>query len=229
MSTAPTTTVSLLPAALPFDWTLADVRRHVGGVPLRRIRLFPSPGTATEEDAFELHRTQGRLCELVDGILVEKAMGMFESVLTLFLAQQLNNFLDKSDLGILAGPDGPFRLFAGRMRMPDLSFVRWARLPGRRLPSATVLDMGPDLAIEVISKGNTKAEMLKKLEEYFRAGAKLVWYVYPEERRVVVYTSTIHATELSEHDMLDGGDVLPGFRLKLKKLFDRVRKEQEDR
>jgi Uma2 family endonuclease len=211
--------------AIPADWTLADVRRHVGGVPLDRIRVHPAPGTATEEDAFEIHRREGRLYEVVDGILVEKAVGMFESVLTLFLAQQLNNFLDKSDLGVLSGPDGPFRLLAGRMRMPDLSFVRWSRLPGRKLPKAAVLEMGPDLAIEVISKGNTKTEMRKKLGEYFRAGAQLVWYIYPAERRVVVYTSSENATTLREDDTLEGGNVLPGFRLRLRKLFDRARME----
>jgi Uma2 family endonuclease len=212
----------MMTVAIPADWTLADVRRHVGGVPLERIRLNPAPGTATEEDAFEIHRREGRLYEVVDGILVEKAVGMFESVLTLFFAQQLNNFLDKSDLGLLSGPDGPFRLFAGRMRMPDLSFVSWSRLPGRKLPKAAVLEMGPDLAIEVISKGNTKTEMRKKLGEYFRAGAKLVWYIYPAQRELVVYTSPEDPTTLGEDDTLEGGDVLPGFRLKLKKLFDKA-------
>src|SRR4051812_31126354 len=62
------------PAAFPANWSLADLQAHLGGVPAGRIRLFPAPGTATEEDALWLEDHEDRLCELVDGVLVEKAM-----------------------------------------------------------------------------------------------------------------------------------------------------------
>lgn len=216
---------ALPPSAFPGDWTLADLRRHLGGVPLDRIRLYPPPGMATEEDAFRIHRREDRLYELIDGILVEKAVGVYESVLTSYLGYILHKYLDEHDLGWLAGPDGPFRLFAGRMRMPDISFVSWDRFPDRKLPKTAVLDMGPDLAVEVISKSNTKAEMRQKLDEYFRAGAKLVWYVYPERRCVVAYTSLKESLEVDEEGTLEGGNLLPGFQLKLSELFDHVERE----
>jgi Uma2 family endonuclease len=212
---------------LPRDWSLADLRRHLGGVPLDRIRLFPTPGTATENDALRLHDREDRLYELVDGILVEKTVGVYESILTCFLIHELSKYLEyleRRDVGFLLAPDGPFRLFAGRMRMPDISLVLWERFPDRVIPEGAVFPFGPDLAIEVISKGNTKAEMRQKLREYFRAGAKLVWYIYPQQRRVLVYTSLKEARELNEDDVLEGDSVLPAFRLKLRALFDRIRR-----
>ena len=77
----------------------------------------------------------------------------------------------------------------------------------------------PDLVVEVLSKGNTPKEMARKLEEYFRAGVRLVWYVNPKKRTVRVYTAPDRSVLLREDDTLDGGDVLPGFVLSIRKWF----------
>jgi Uma2 family endonuclease len=81
----------------------------------------------------------------------------------------------------------------------------------------------PDLVVEVLSKGNTKGEMSRKLEEYFGAGVRLAWVVDPRKRTVRVHTTATRSRLLREPDELDGGEVLPGFRLPLTELFHQER------
>ena len=80
----------------------------------------------------------------------------------------------------------------------------------------------PDLAVEIISLTNTADEVAGKLEEYYQAGVRLVWVVYPVQMKIYVYTSTSQIRVLSPGDELDGGDVLPGFRLPLRELFEKA-------
>jgi Uma2 family endonuclease len=103
-----------------------------------------------------------------------------------------------------------------------LAFFAWDKFPNRVLPRDPILDHVPDLAIEVLSKSNTPREMRRKRREYFDAGARLVWEVNPVKRTVRVYTAFNQSTTLREGDMLDGGDVLPGFTLSLATLFRRA-------
>ena len=105
------------------------------------------------------------------------------------------------------------------MRIPDVSFVSWDRLPGRTFPREEIWKLAPDLAVEVISRSNTRQEMARKLADYFSAGVRLVWYVYPAASEVEVYESPDKHVTLSIQDTLDGGEVLPGFRLPLSTLF----------
>src|SRR5262249_35679625 len=93
----------------PYE-TVADLRKHVGNLPPQRLRLQPPPGTATEEDMLACRNRIGRLCELVDGILVEKPVGYYESRLAIVLAGFLEAFLSEHDLGIVLGGDGPVRV-----------------------------------------------------------------------------------------------------------------------
>ena len=79
---------------------------------------------------------------------------------------------------------------------------------------------------EVLSPKNTKAEMKRKREDCFRAGSKLFWEVDPRKRIVRVYTSPEDPTTLSEKDVLDGGAVLPGLRLKLRDLFGELDRQK---
>jgi Uma2 family endonuclease len=205
--------------ATPIE-TLADLVDQLGGIPLGRVRYHPLPGTATEADALAaLEAPRKRLCELVDGVLVEKPMGYTESVLAIFLAGALNAFVRPQNLGLVSGPDGAVRLFAGRIRIPDVAFVSWDRLPGRRRPAQPLPDLVPDLAAEILSAANTAAEMARKLQEYFTAGVRLVCVIDPAARTVRVYTAPDAVTELAETDTLTGEPVLPGFRLEVRELF----------
>jgi Uma2 family endonuclease len=215
---------SLPKSAIPTDWSLADLQQHLGGVPLERIRLYPPPGLATEEDALWLDDHQDRLFELVDGILVEKTVSSYESQLALILGYFLHQYLESHPLGIATGPDGQLWILPSRMRIPDVSFIRWDRFPGGKLPDDSVYKMAPDLAVEILSEGNPRKEMELKLDEYFQAGVRLVWYINPRTKTAELYTSRNQCTTISETGILEGGEVLPGFQLRLGELFERAQR-----
>jgi Uma2 family endonuclease len=212
----------LLQPTLPAHWTMADLQQHLGGVPADRIRLFPFPGTATEEDALGIGIHEDRLCELVDGILVEKVMACYESALAGILITFINIYLQTHNRGIALGADGTLWILPRKMRIPDVSFISWDRFPGRKLPNDKVYRVAPDLAVEVLSDSNTEGEMTLKLDEYFRAGVRLVWYIDPHSRTARVYTARDEMHSIDEQGVLDGQDVLPGFHLQLGELFERV-------
>src|SRR5207237_8913163 len=101
--------------------TVADLRKHLGDIPAERIRLRPPPGTATEDDVIHSKARFNRLCELVDGVLVEKPVGYYEARLALLLGHFLDLFLAKHDLGIAIGADGMVRFERRQIRLPDVS------------------------------------------------------------------------------------------------------------
>lgn len=198
----------------------ADLIEKLDGIPAGRIRLVPTPGTATEDDLLHLLDHENIICELVDGTLVEKPMGYEESRLAGFVLTFLNVFLLRNNLGLAAGPDGTLKLTSGLIRVPDVSFISWGRLPGRKRPTAPVPTLALDLAVEVLSKSNTKKEMQRKVREYFESGVRLVWLIDSRKRTARVFTSPTDFLPLTADDSLDGGDVLPGFRLALHELFE---------
>jgi hypothetical protein len=128
------TVMSQATIAPPDIKTLADLRKRLGGIPLERIWFHPAPGTATEKDVIEAEARENRLCELVDGTLVEKAVGFEESRLAGKLLHLVSSYLDQNDLGICVGADGMMRIAPGLVRIPDVSFISWDRLPGRESP-----------------------------------------------------------------------------------------------
>ena len=170
--------------------SLADLMEQIGNVPLNRIPLRPPPGTATEQDvlAAERHPLK-RLYELVDGVLVEKAMGTKESALAAMIVYYVIAFLKEHDLGIVLGADGMLKVQPGLVRIPDVSFISWDRLPQRKLPEEPITAIVPNLAVEVINKGNTTGEIQRKLRDYFFAGVEVVWIIYPETQTVEIYTA----------------------------------------
>src|SRR5262245_25307978 len=89
------------PVASPPINTLADLVDRLGGVPLNRIRFRPAPGTATVQDVIAIQEREGRTCELVEGVLVEKAVGFIESSLAFFLGGLLIRFVHPRNLGVI--------------------------------------------------------------------------------------------------------------------------------
>jgi Uma2 family endonuclease len=199
--------------------TIGDLLKRLGNIPAGRVRLHPTPGTATEKDVIEVLDREDRLCELVEGTLVEKPMGYEESAIACLIITALNTFVRPRKLGIVTGADGTIKLFAGLVRIPDVAFTSWNRLPGRKRPKVAIPLLAPDLVVEVLSKSNTPAEMRRKLGEYFDAGVRLVWLVNPRKRTASVHTSAGQSVVIKEGQSLDGGDVLPGFTLSLEELF----------
>jgi Uma2 family endonuclease len=204
--------------------TVADLIADLGDIPPDRILVDPPPGQATEEDLLRLVETKDALCELVDGVLVEKPMGWKEGALALWLGYHLQDYLNENDLGQIAGADAPHRLAARLVRLPDIAFVLWEHLPEDEEDIPSIPDLAPDLAVEVISPSNTAKEMARKRREYFKAGTSLVWQIYPKTRTVEVYTSPTRSRTLGIDDTLDGGTLLPGFKLPLRTLFARPTK-----
>jgi Uma2 family endonuclease len=215
------TLTSILPAALSFS-NLAELHDRLGGVPLDRIRVVPPPGTATEKDLLRLIDSEDRICELIDGVLVEKSMGFYESRLTVVLIGLLHEFLNQHDLGIVLGPDGTLRILANQIRVPDVAFLSWRHFPGRMLPAEPVPAIAPDLAIEVLSKSNTQREMERKLDDYFAAGVKLIWFIDPQSKSATVYQGRQSFQTITLTESLSGEDILPGFELNLQALFDKA-------
>jgi Uma2 family endonuclease len=123
---------------------------------------------------------------------------------------------------MVLGEAGTLRFLKGLVRIPDVSFTLWDRLPGGRVPAEPIPELTPDLAVEVLSPGNTRAELARKLKEYFLSGVRVVWFVDPVARTVQVYSSPDEAVVFAQGDTLTGGDVLPGFRLPVSRLFEKL-------
>ena len=204
--------------------TLAELlvlAERLGGIPPERILVRPTPGEATEDDLLD-QLARKRICELVDGTLVEKGMGFEESSLTGWLFHLLYDGIGDRDPGKLSGESGMMRLGSGLVRAPDISFTSWSRFPEGERSAAPIADLVPDLAIEVLSASNTPGEIRRKLGEYFHAGTELVWIVDPVRRVVVVHTAPEASTTLTEADTLDGADVLPGVRIPVSRVFQKT-------
>jgi Uma2 family endonuclease len=169
-----------------------------------------------------------RLYEVVNGQRVElEPMGAFESVLASVLLVYLESFARSSKLGVAVGEtlfvlDGARKL----KRRPDVAFVSYSRWPETTVERAEAWNVVPDLAIEIISPTNLAEAVDEKIVEYFQAGVQLAWVLYPTTGRVHVYESANKARVVEQSGELDGGQVLPGFRLPIQSLFDAMSKPQ---
>lgn len=156
--------------------------------------------------------------EMVDGRPEEKEMeGAKHGGVGMRLGRRLGTHVEAMELGEVYGPDTSFEIGRNE-RMPDVSFVSAARMPPEGEPDGP-WPIPPDLAVEVISPNDAYEKVLTKLKEYFAAGVRQVWLVSVEQRIVSVYRSLTDVVILEEHDELDGGDVVPGFRCRVGEIF----------
>jgi Uma2 family endonuclease len=198
--------------------TIRDLVEQLGDIPLDRIRMNPPPGQATEDDVIAFARREKCYCVPVDGVLVEKTVGLQESLSAIALAGFLKAFVIPRNLGVISGADGMIRLSPGLVRGPDLAFASWDRFPDRRIPKEPIPTLAPDLVAEVLSVSDTAKEMKRKRGEDFSQGVPFVRDIDPRERKVTVYHPDATKSVLNENDRLDGGDVPPGFSLELREL-----------
>ena len=195
--------------------------RSLGNVPLNRIILDPPPGTATVQDVIRLvDGDEKRGVELVNGTLVEKPVRLRESVIASRVIRRLGNVVEPNRLGLVSGEQGMIRMLMGNVRMPDVAYFRREDLPGGQLPPKPAPQLAPALAVEVLSAGNTDEEMRIKVREYFQSGVRIVWMLDPETQTLRVYDAPERFRQLTRDDVLDGGDVLPGFACRVGELFD---------
>lgn len=206
-------------ASAPVFATPLDLVNRFGDIPLWRIHFDPPPGQATEEHCLAINESSSTLCELVDGTLIERAIGTYESLIAANLLTELNIYLKRNRLGIALGADAMLQLRVKLIRLPDVSFIAKEKLECGKFPHRGVAAaLAPTIAVEVISPANSKGEMQDKFEEYFRCGAREVWYVYPPTKTLVRYTSPTVCETLAEQDTLSS-PVLPGFQCPLGTLF----------
>jgi Uma2 family endonuclease len=166
--------------------------------------------------------------EIVDGQRIEVApMSSYAAKIATRLSSEINFYAWPEKRGE-AIVESLFRLpltqDSGRNRKPDVAFVSSQRWPPDRLQPIgdNAWDVVPDLAVEVVSPSDLFEDLMDKVIEYFQAGVRLVWVILPKHRRVHVYESADQLRQITMSGALDGGEVLPGFRLPLDRLFDPI-------
>jgi Uma2 family endonuclease len=166
-----------------------------------------------------LAENEERRLELEDGVIVDMGSSTRLNTVT---GSRINHFLNAwvlpRKLGFVTGADGGYKLAIGRVRRPDTAFMSAARAGAL---VGVDFDGAPDLAVEVVSPDE---DIFKKAREYLNAGARIVWAVYAEEQTVYVMRldaqGTLTSVPFGINDTLDGGDVLPGFTLPVRDIFD---------
>ena len=173
----------------------------------------------TAEDLWKIV-ADGSRYELSKGELVPMTpVGIPHSAIVMRLGKFLSIHVDENRLG-LVGTEGGFKLHKNpdTVRAPDIAFISRTRLEPEGIPEAFA-DFPPDLAVEVLSPGDTASEVARKVDEYLAAGVSLIWVVDPSLRQVTVYRSLQDIKIFSAEENLDGGEVLPGFRVKVAAIF----------
>ncbi len=160
--------------------------------------------------------------ELVEGIvIVMSPTGGQHGVVALEIGTWIRGYVKSNRLGYCTGAGTAYVLFKnpdGRDtgRAPDVGFVRADRLPEG--PPEGYIPFAPDLAVEVVSPGDSASDIHDKVTDFLRCGTRLVWVLYPRSRTATVHTPE-GARTVDAQGTLDGGDVLPGFSLALGELF----------
>lgn len=186
----------------------------------------------TADDLWELSQRPeyaGKRLRLIEGVLYEVSpTGWLHGDVTWILALHVGNYVLANKLGRMTGAETGFILNKDSdgkdtLMAPDIGFIQAERIPAEL--TEQYVPFAPDLAVEVLSPSNTDAEITVKVEAYLRYGTRLVWVVAPKEQRISVYRPTGEANEanirfLSIDNTLDGEDVLPGFSLPLRQLFE---------
>jgi Uma2 family endonuclease len=157
--------------------------------------------------------------ELVRGEVVEIMPGVYShGSVSSRAASKLGDFVDEHKLGDVVGAETGFRLSATTLHAPDAAFISSAKLAQITEPDK-FLPFPPDLAVEVVSPGDTATEIQDKVNLYLDAGTLIVWVMYPDLQQVLVHRSDRTAKTISHDGFLDGEDVLPGLKIALSDLF----------
>ena len=174
----------------------------------------------TAEELLALPRGQFRY-ELISGELKRMPpTGEEHGSVTMDIAGPLHRHVRKNNLGRVYAAETGYKIRSNpdTVRAPDVSFISHERLQGQP-PLKNFRPGAPDLAVEVMSPGDTKREVAEKVAEWLDAGAHLVWIVNPKLRTVNVYRPLTDNVILTIKDTLDGGTVVPGFRIAVSEIF----------
>ncbi len=188
--------------------------------PRRMSRVPPSDRLYTAEEYARLPEYLGGRDELVRGRVVREPFPRpIHAQVQARLCELLGAHVRRKRLGFVGGETG-FKLERDpdTVRGPDAAFLSRARF-GVTLPEHWP-ECGPDLAVEIRSPSERRRRLAEKIALYFAAGTRLVWVIDPKKRTAVVYHSPDDARVLRAGDELEGEDVVPGFRVSLRELFD---------
>lgn len=177
----------------------------------------------TDAEFMALNR-DGHRYEIVNGELIDMGNpGAKHGYVAVILSAALFNCVSTRKLGAIFDSSTAFKMKSGNKRSPDVSFIAKERLQGLDEFPDGFLEGAPDLAVEILSPGNTVAEIHDKLVEYFENGARLVWVIHPKEQYVLVYRSSQEPDRLLKSiDSLDGEEIVPGFTLAVAELFQKL-------
>jgi Uma2 family endonuclease len=156
-----------------------------------------------------------RLFEYIGGEIVEGVANNYSSEIAATILAEVKAFAKANNLGRVTGADGGY-IVSGEKYIPDVAFISYARQPK---PSHEAYNPNaPDLAVDVVSPGNKDEDMSVKIASYLAAGT-VVWRAKPLEKHIEVFAPNTPTKHLGINDTLDGGDVLPGFRLAVRDIF----------
>jgi Uma2 family endonuclease len=168
----------------------------------------------------------GKHYELVDGVLVERTMSLLAGRVESKVIRILEGHCEGPGLGWVIGPSSGYRCFPwkpGKVRRPDVSFIARDRLPAPEQWSDGYITIAPDLAVEITSPTDEVYDLEEKIEEYLRAGVRLIWVIHPEVQVVQVIRADGSSARLRSGSELSGEDVVPGFRCPVDSLFPAIR------
>lgn len=159
--------------------------------------------------------------ELVKGVLRKMPPAGFEhGIRTIKIGSRLNVYVENNRLGCVCGAETGFVISRNpdTVRAPDAAFIRQSVLDQRSTPKG-YWEGAPDLAVEVISPGDTYTEVSEKVADWLQAGCAMVWVINPRRETIEVHRSVEDFTTLSGDDTLDGGDVVEGFQCRVRDIF----------
>ncbi len=177
----------------------------------------------TAEAFWDMPDPPGKRLELVDGEMIEVSpTTMLHGAIVLMLGGIMNEFVRQHNLGIVAAGDVDHVLRRGPdiVRAPAVSFVARESVPKSGLPERGFWEGPPTLAVEVVSPDDRANEVHAKVQHYLEAGTRQVWVLWPSQRSVTVHDHDGGSRELGPEARLDGGDVLPGFTVRVGDLFE---------
>jgi Uma2 family endonuclease len=179
----------------------------------------PQRRSLTAEDLYDLPLDDIR-AELVRGDLVcEPPAGFEHGVRAIKIGHHLERFIEDRPIGVVCGAETGFVLFRDpdTVRAPDAAFVTRERAE-RVADREKYFEGAPDLAAEVVSPGDSRREVAEKVHDYLAAGTRQVWVIDPRRRTVTVHRPGADPRVLGPDDLLEGGDLLPGFSLPVSRL-----------
>lgn len=162
----------------------------------------------------------GSRYELVNGeLVVMGATGARHGYYVALMSYFLTAYAREKKVGIVFDSDTSFKMASGNRRSPDCSFLSKERIKSLGGVPTGYIQGSPDLVVEILSPGNTVQEIHEKVVEYFENGSRLVWIIHPDEQYVLVYHQPQPDQFKRPGDILEGGDVIPDFRLDLVDFF----------